>query len=127
MCPICLPFLGPNSRPHNEVDCSLKKAMHCSICGNGKHFMKDCPKRSISLKKNYISSIKPTTVNSYMLPNRNTAYIEYLNSRGQKFEIPLVRNRHLVAEHLKQQGLVLVNPIESHATPDCGCSRCSKS
>ena len=124
MCPICLPFLGPNCRPHDEVNCSLKKAMRCSICGKGKHFMKDCPRQSKSLTNMYISSIEPDVVNSYMLPNKNTTYIEYLNSRGQSFEIPIARNRHLVAEHLKQQGLVLVNPIETHATPDCGCEAC---
>jgi hypothetical protein len=62
-----------------------------------------------------------------MLPNKNAAYIEYLISKGQKFEIPVPRNRQLVAEHLQDHGYVLVNPIETHVTPDCGCSRCSKS
>ena len=124
MCPICLPFLGPNCRPHTEADCSLKKAMSCSICGKGKHFMKNCPKQSRSIQRTYIPSVKPEAINSYMLPNKNAVYIEYLNSRGQKFDIPLAKNRQLVAAHLQGQGFILVNPIESHATVDCGCKPC---
>ena len=124
MCPICLPFLGPNCRPHTEANCSLKNGMNCSICGKGKHFMKDCPRQTRSIQRKYIPSVKPEPINSYMLPNKIMVYIEYLNTKGLKFDIDLTSNRQLVAEHLKQRGLVLVNPIETHVTPDCGCKVC---
>jgi hypothetical protein len=124
MCPICLPFLGPNCRPHTEANCSLKNGMNCSICGKGKHFMKDCPRHTRSIQRKYIPSVKPEPINSYMLPNKIMVYIEYLNTKGLKFDTDLASNRRLVAEHLKQRGLVLVNPINTQATPDCGCKVC---
>lgn len=124
MCPICLPTLGPNTRHHEIVNCPLQKAMYCSSCGKGKHFMKDCPRKVKSTKKIYISSLKPEAINSYMLPHNNNIYIEYLRLRGQKFDIPIVINRQLVEEHLKSHGYVLVNPIEKHTTPGCDCSSC---
>jgi len=127
MCPICLPILGSDCRPHNESKCPLQNAKYCSICGKGKHFMKDCPRQSKTIQKIYIPSIKPEAINSYLLSNNNSVYIEYLRSRGQTFTIPIAKNRQLVAEHLAKMGYVLTNPIETHATPDCGCSRCSKS
>lgn len=126
MCLICLPILGPHCKFHEEAICPLQKAMNCSICGKGRHFMNACPLRSKSISSEYIPSIKHEAVNSYSLPNKNTVYIEYLRSRGQEFEIPIVRNRILVKEHLKKQGLILVNPIESHFTSDCGCRLCIK-
>ena len=124
MCPICQPILGPNCRHHEIVNCPLRKAMYCSSCGKGKHFTVDCPRKLKSLKKMYIPSLKPDAINSYMLPHKNNIYIEYLRLRDQKFDIPIARNRQLVEEHLKGHGYVLVNPIETHTTPGCGCSSC---
>jgi len=101
--------------------------MTCSICGKGRHFMKDCPFKSKSLKKTYIPSLKPEAVNSYLLPNKNIVYIEYLRSRGKDFDLNLVKNRMLVKAHLalpENGGLVLVNPIETHVTPKCICKSC---
>jgi hypothetical protein len=124
MCNLCLPILGPNCRPHTEIDCPIKKAMNCSICGKGKHFMKDCPLKSENIKNIYMPSIKLNTSNTYNLSNKNTVYIEYLRSRGQQFEIPIAINRKLVQSHLLKNGYILANPIENHTTLDCGCNKC---
>jgi hypothetical protein len=86
--------------------------------------MDDCPRKSRSIKKEYIHSVKPEVINSYMLPHKNNVYIEYLRVRDQPFEISLVKNHQLVAEHLKAHGYILVNPIEKHVTPDCCCKAC---
>jgi hypothetical protein len=99
--------------------------MKCSICGNGKHFMKDCKRLSLS-NKQYISSIKPEANNNYLLPDKLGVYIEYLRANGRDFDITLDECRILVEQHLKKSGRILVNPISAPYTPVCGCTRCSK-
>lgn len=124
MCKICLPILGPNCRPHTELECPVQKAMNCSICGKGKHYMKECPLKSENVNNIYMPSVKTNAINTYILSNKNTVYIEYLRSRGQAFDIPIIINRKLVQAHLIKKGYILVNPIENHVTPNCECNKC---
>jgi hypothetical protein len=62
--------------------------MNCSICGRGKHFMKDC-KYAKTSKCPYIPSVKPEASNTYLLPDKLGVYIEYLRASGQEFDITL--------------------------------------
>jgi hypothetical protein len=126
MCVICVKILGPHCKPHEESACPLQKAMHCSLCGKGKHFTKNCPLRSGANKTEEIPSIKPEAQRTYLLSHKIDVYIEYLRVNGQDFGPTLIKNRELVQNHLLTRGYVLVNPYTSCNTPLCTCSRCKK-
>lgn len=110
MCVVCAKILGPHCKPHEESACPLKKAMYCSSCGKGKHFTKDCPRRSSANKTPEIPSIKPQAQHTYQLSNKIDVYIEYLRANNQEFGLTLTKNRELVQKHLQTRGYVLVNP-----------------
>lgn len=126
MCRICEPILGPNCRVHTEEKCPLKKASFCSICGPNTHFNGDCPlklaARPFSHKPIPSSKvIKKEKI--YIMPNKNSSYMEYLRFHEIVFDTVFHENRLAVEKHLASRGYILKNPPEI-SDDICVCKKC---
>ncbi len=123
MCRICDPIYKASKltpKPHNEAECKLRKAMHCSLCGKGTHFQDACPLK-VSLKvfqspesQKLVRSVPmpARTENPYVMGNTVSAYVEYLRAFGLEVSTDLDTARELVEDHLAGRGYLLENPIE---------------
>ena len=111
MCKHCAPILGPRARAHNEDECPLKQASHCSLCGINGHFTKTCH-RTPSVPD--LQEIPNTPLGPpkqiFMMADNNQGYVEYLKLHSQPQSTLRERNRALVEDHLKKREYILMNP-----------------